>query len=199
MSKNGLTRPKLMGMTDFQEFASEIYERVGLENGELLNDIDLAMNTDERMPYYLDISRDKAMELAKSSGIEERKFLSYLAFLYEIEYRKVKGPKLWERKRSVVPCPDFLPPTRWQIRFKDMTLYKVFTKIWNVSLIVAFAGAFPFMIGPVSNFISSSGWLGVDGLTGMHAYSVIAISCWFFFVALFFFAFLFSKHLRNKR
>lgn len=199
MPENILTRPKAMGVSDFKELSAEIIERVGVENAELLKDINLAMNTEESMSYYLDIPHEKAKELAASSGVDEKRFFAYLAFLYEIEYRKANGPKMWERKRGVVPCPDYLSPTRWQIRRRHMPFYNIFTKIWNVSLIIVFAGAFPFMLGPLSNFISSKGCIGLDGTTAISRYSVIAFSGWVFFLLIFFVSFSISRYIRNKR
>ena len=71
-----------MGMSDFQELAAEITERVGVDNVELLKDIDMAMNTDEPMSYYLDIPHAKAKELAASSGVDEKCFLHiWLSFM----------------------------------------------------------------------------------------------------------------------
>lgn len=199
MSETKLTRPKAMGMSDFQELAAEITERVGVDNVELLKDIDMAMNTEEPMSYYLDIPYAKAKDLAASSGVDEKRFFAYLAFLYEIEYRKAHGPKMWERKRGVVPCPDYLSPTKWQIRRKHMPFYNICTKIWNVSLIIVFAGAFPFMLGPLSNFITSKGQYDYNNLTIFNYYSIIAFCGWIFFLFLCLTAFSLSRYFRNKR
>lgn len=197
MSENRLTRPKLMGMSDFREFAAEVESRVGVENVKLLEDIDRAMNTDERIPRHLDVSAEKAKELAESSGVEEKKFLSYLAFLYEIEYRKVNGPKLWERKRGVVPCPDCLPPTRWQIRQRRLPLFNAFSRIWNISLVVAVAGVIPFLIIPLSKFITAG--IGIKGSAnvGYSHFTLMAFICWCASAFVFLVSFSIARALRR--
>jgi hypothetical protein len=191
-------RPKFMGMSDFQEFVAEVEERVGFQNVDLLNDINLSMNSEVYMPCYLEVSEEKARELAADSNVGEERFFAYLSFLQEIEYRKMSDVKLCERKRSVVPCSDFLSPTKWQIRRRDFALFNMLAKIWNVSLVVAFAGAIPFMIGPVSNFISSGG-CDFSELGGHSVLSVVSISVWAFFVFLFIITFSIYRCLRSKR
>lgn len=192
-------RPRLMGSTDFEEFKTEVEERVGIENTALLRDIDEAINIDERMPRYLEITEDEARSLAASSGTDEEKFFFYLAVLNEIEYRKAKGPAIWERKRAVVPCPDFLPPTKWQIRAGSMGVYNVLGKIWNVSLVVVVAGVIPFMLVPLSNFITLGNGIDMSDGEGLSLFSVVSFVSWIFFAILFAVTFAISRHMRNKR
>lgn len=192
-------RPRLMGVTDFNEFTAEVEARVGAENTELLKDIDLAMNTDERMPYYLDISEDKAKTLALSSGIEAEKFFFYLAVMNEIEYRKTNGPALWERKRSVVPCPDYLSPTEWQMRRSAMPVYNVLSKIWNIALVAVVAGVIPFVIVPVSNFIAIDDGIDLSDTSGLSGFSLVAFFGWIAAALLFAVTFFISRRLRKSR
>lgn len=192
-------RPRLMGSTDFEEFKTEVEERVGIENTALLKDIDEAINTDERMPRYLEITEDEARSLAASSGTDEEKFFFYLAVLNEIEYRKANGPAIWERKRAVVPCPDFLPPTKWQIRAGSMGVYNVLGKIWNVALVVVIAGVIPFMIVPVSNFVALDNCIDFSDTSGLSGFSIVAFFAWVFFIVVFAVAFSVSRYIRNKR
>lgn len=197
MSENILTRPKLMGMSDFREFVAEVESRVGVENVKLLEDIDRAMNTDERMPCHLDISREKAKELAASSGVEEKKFFSYLAFLHEIEYRKANGPELWERKRGVVPCPDYLPPTKWQVRQGRLPLFNAVSRIWNISLVVVIAGVIPFMIVPLSKFISAGIELEGAANAKFSLFTLIAFTGWCLSAVVFLIAFSIARIMRK--
>lgn len=192
-------RPRLMGSTDFEEFKTEVEERVGIENTALLRDIDEAINTDDRMPHYLEITEDEARSLAASSGTDEGKFFFYLAVLNEIEYRKANGPAIWERKRAVVPCPDFLPPTKWQIRAGSMGVYNVLGKIWNVSLVVVVAGVIPFMLVPLSNFITLGNGIDMSDGEGLSLFSVVSFFSWIFFALLFTVTFSLSRWLRSKR
>lgn len=192
-------RPRLMGTTDFEEFKTEVEERVGVENAALLKDIDKAINTDGRMPRYLEITEDEARSLAASSGTDEKKFFFYLAVLNEIEFRKAKGPAIWERRRAVVPCPDFLPPTKWQIRAGSMGVYNVLGKIWNVSLVVVVAGVIPFMLVPLSNFMTLGNGIDISDPQGLSLFSVVSFFSWIFFVLLFTVTFAISRYMRNKR
>jgi len=142
-------RPDGVAMSQHLDFTAEATAAVGAENVALLRDIDLAMNEKGRLPRCLEMTEDEARRLAAESGVPEDRYFRYLAFLYEIEYRKARGPALWERRSGVVPCPDFLEPTAWQIRMSRMPLYTVLGRVWNWSLIAVVSGMFPFVILPV--------------------------------------------------
>jgi hypothetical protein len=192
-------RPKLMGMTDFKEFVSEVESRVGVENTELLKDINIAINTDESYPYYLEMTKEDVDKLLLSSNLPKDKFLSYLSFLYEIEYRKKNGPALWERKNSVIPCPNYLLPTKWQMRSNDISIFNKLNKLWNISLVIVITGAIPFMVVPLSKFIYLGTCEGPLQNTGNSLFSIIVFFIWLSSIVLFSIAFLCSRYLRNKR
>jgi hypothetical protein len=59
--------------------------------------------------------------------------------------------------------------------------------------------AFPFMLGPLSNFITSKGQYDYNNLTIFNCYSIIAFFGWIFFLFLFLTAFSLSRYFRNKR
>ena len=197
MSENRWTRPKLMGMSDFREFVAEVESRVGVENVKLLEDINRAMNGDLPLSGILDFSGDKISAIVSSSGVEEKKFRSYLSFLHEIEYRKKNGPALWERRRAVVPCPDCLPPTKWQIRSSRLPLFNVITRIWNISLVVVVAGVIPFMIVPLSKFVSIG--FGIEGSANvkLSVFSVAGFIGWSVSAAVFLAAFSIARAIRK--
>jgi len=142
-------RPDGLAMSRYLDFTAEATAAVGAGNIALLKDIDLAMNEKGRLPRCLEITEDEARRLAEESGTPEDRYRAYLAFLYEIEYRKARGPALWERSSGVVPCPDFMVPTEWQVRMSRMALYSALGKVWNWSLIAVVGGMFPFVILPV--------------------------------------------------
>lgn len=142
-------RPDGVAMSQHLAFTDEATAAVGAGNVALLRDIDLAMNEKGRLPRCLDVTEDEARRLAAQSGTPEDRYRAYLAFLYEIEYRKARGPALWERKAGVVPCPDFLAPTSWQVRKSIMPLYLALCKVWNWSVIAVVGGMFPLVILPV--------------------------------------------------
>ena len=150
-TRSGFTwhRPDGVAMSQHLGFIAEATAAVGAGNVALLKDIDYAMNEKGRLPRCLDITEDEARRLAAESGTPERQYLAYLAFLYEIEYRKARGPALWERRSGVVPCPDFMEPTSWQMRMSRMSLYSTLGKVWNWALIAVIGGVFPFVILPV--------------------------------------------------
>ena len=138
-----------MATSRFQAFTEEVERRVGSGNTELLRDIDLAMNSKDAMPRFLDFTEAEAKALAAKSDAGERQFMSYLAFLNELAYRREFGPALWERASGVVPSLDFLPPTSGQVRASRMPLYRLLCKVWNWALIIIVGGVFPMMIMPL--------------------------------------------------
>lgn len=192
-------RPKLMGMSDFQEFANEVESRVGVGNVKFLEDINRAINGDSPLFDILNMSEENVDEFVVSSGKDERIVRSYLSFLYEIEYRKKNGPALWERKKSIVPCPDYLPPTGFQVQYRRLSVYNILCKIWNISLIVVAAGVIPFMIVPLSKFISAG--FGLQGAANVRfsSFTLMAFIVWCMAAVAFLVAFSAARIIRKAK
>lgn len=148
-------RPKDVATSIFLGFAAEAEASVG--DAGLLADIDAAMNTPLRMPSCLALDEGAAKALAAASGADERAYLAHLAFLHEIEWRKSRGPALWERKAGYAPCPDFLPPTKGQIPARLFGLHRALLKVWNLALIIVVSGVFPFVILPACGMLIFGG------------------------------------------
>lgn len=192
-------RPKLMGMTDFKEFTAEVESLVGIENVSLLNDINLAINGENFRYPILEMSNDDIQELVKTSTVEHDKFLYYLSFLYEIAYRKAKGLPLLERKRQIIPSHECLPLTKYQIAARLLPRYVALTKTWIISLILVVFGAVPFMVVPLSKFISYI--CGISSASNVENFlsSTIAITVWSFSLLVFSVAFLLTRIMRKQK
>ncbi len=182
-------------MSVFLAFTGEAEERVGVENANLLADIDAALNSSARHPRFLDVTEPKARELAREAGVDEARYFSYLAFLHELEYRREFGPAMWERKSGVVPCPDWMPPTSGQMRAGRMPFYRLLTRLWNWALIVVAGGVFPLVILPLCGLrsVASGG-----GGARLGAVSVAMMCIWGAALAVFAACYAASRALRTR-
>ena len=182
-------RPNDMPMSVFKAFTSEVEASVGTDRPELLAEIDRAMNDAEKRPGVLELTKEVATACATASGIPVERYLRYLAFLDEIERRKETGPALWERNSGVVPCPDFLIPTSGQVPMSRMGVYKVFTKIWNILLIVVVGGILPLMLVPLCSIMFTK---------CRRTWAVCMICTWLVSLTVFLLFFISSRMIKNS-
>ncbi len=143
-------RPKDMPMSLHAEFTREAAFRIGAGRQKLLQAVDDALNSDEVETDILDLDQAKAEEMLDSSGCHSKAgYYAHLAYRYEIAYRRTKGPGLFERHLGVVPCPDFLTCTAWQVPASRMKLYAFLNRLWNWGSVLTLPLLFPLIAVPV--------------------------------------------------
>jgi len=137
------TRPREMSMPAFRDFTAEAEASVGPANAGLLAIVDAALNDPCAPGAYLSMDEASARAFAESRPEGADAAMRTLALVHELAYRKAHGPRIWERKSGVVPCPGFLPPTPHQVRAGSMGLYRAANVAWNIAFIFSIYGAFP--------------------------------------------------------
>ncbi len=143
-------RPKDMPMSLHAEFTREAAFKIGAGRHELLQAVDDALNSGETETDLLDLDKAKADDMFVRSGCRSRSgYFAHLAYRCEIAYRRTKGPGLFERHLGVVPCPDFLPCTAWQVPESRMKLYAFLNRLWNWGSVIALPLLFPLIAVPV--------------------------------------------------
>lgn len=183
-----LQRPQFMAVSFFSDYSQEVVSSVGGENVALLERINLALNSPKIDEAILEMSEDKARTAAHAEGIAESKYFAFLSFLYEIEFRKSNPAARWGRRPSVVPCPDWMPPNSRQIPARKMPYLRVFSKVFNIAMIVVIFGVFPFFVAPLSHSIVAGSSLSLR--------AIISISVWLFAVIVAAFSRLAMRFLR---
>ncbi len=152
-------RPKDVAMSIHLDFVRQATEAIGADNADLLAAVDTAMNSPEPLVSVLSLTETEASSMAdayaaKGSTDSEKKtlrrqFLAHLACIHEIATRRTAGPALFERQLGVAKCPDFLPPTPWQVPESRMSLYTLMSRLWNWGTVLTFPLIFPLIILPV--------------------------------------------------
>ena len=185
-----LQRPQFMAVSFFSDYSQEAVSSVGVENEALLERINSALNSPKVDEAILAMSEDEARKAAHAEGIAESKYFAFLSFLHEIEFRKTNPSARWGRHPSVVPCPDWMPPNSRQIPARKMPYLRVFSKIFNIAMIVVIFGAFPFFVAPLSHSVVAGSSLSVR--------AAISISVWLFAVIAAAFSRLAMRFFRRK-
>ena len=191
-------RPKDVATSIFLDFTGEAEEAVGAGNVALLEDVDAAMNSAQRMPSCLTAGEAEAAALAEATGAPRESAMACLAFLSEIEYRKAFGPALWERRSGPVPCPDALPPTAGQLRARQFALHRLLGRVWNWSLIIVISGMFPFVILPLCG-VAMFGRSAFYGHSALRWLALGVLSVWSVAFVSFFTAFFASRRMLGRR
>ena len=183
-----LQRPQFMAVSFFSDYSQEVVSSVGRENVALIERINSALNSPKVDEAILAMSEDEARTAAHAEGIAERKYFAFLSFLHEIELRKSNPSARWGRRPSVVPCPDWMPPNSRQIPARKMPYLRVFSKVFNIAMIVVIFGAFPFFVAPLSHSVVAGSSLSLR--------AAISISIWLFAVIVAAFSCLAMRFLR---
>lgn len=164
-------RPADVPTTVFLDFTSEAESRIGPSNGDLLSNVDAALNGAETFDFLLDAAEEDVSSradrwVASRAGASDaerealrRQYMYHLAYIHELIWRRRNGPALFERKSGVTPAPDFLPCTAWQVPARRLGAYRTVGRVWNWASVVTITGFLPMIIIPtaVSEFTDAAG------------------------------------------
>lgn len=169
-------RPHFMAVSGFSGYAREIESAVGKGNETLLRRLDDALNSDECDGGVLELTEERARKQAASAGIPEAQYFVFLSYLHEIEYRKSHPLDKWSRRPRLVPCPDWLPPNRRQVKAGRMSCCNFFGRLSNISLVVVVCGAFPLFVAPLAHHLIFGGALSVRSGVGMALWGAAVLA-----------------------
>ncbi len=193
-------RPNGVPMSVYLDFTEESVSRIGENRTNLLSAVDVALNGGDPVPGILELPEEEVQKRAKAwckaSGDGEeglQAYRSHLSLIYELVWRRVHGPALFERRSGATPCPDYLPCTSQQVHASMMGLYRFFTKLWNWGLVVTVPLVFPVIVLPLglSSIISTT-----DAMKGGYW---VLVGIWLAALASFIGGFFAARALRGRK